>query len=488
MKYSKEKIAKKTFTLALAAIISAQTMPINVLADVCKPEDMSKPGCEEIVNNSLVNPVETKSNVMKDKLEPKDINVWKSDKINWKDGVRLKDDHKDNQDLKKTLEESEITDESNRSSDSASKQRGNLNVKFKDNSNLKLEQNLNVSEHLTDVNNPNAPSDAVTVRFYLTKGTKVERGGVLTEGADKPVETSAFKAKPGLDLKAYKHPAIHDSIFNLINAVGSEGKKGVVKWFNENNSEDMVVSENNRNFYAKFIEEVDAPKPNENPKDKEEKKPDSNENEDKKPVPQPQQPTPQPQQPAPQKPNENAPKYRREYKPDYLNHSYAKRDEKTETKSAQKTIAKKEEKAVAKTKEYYFYLDKADYEAIVDGKSEKRTMDVLPFAVNGRTMLPVRFIAETLGAAVEWDQSTKTATFTKNGVSAKVMLGSKSVTISDGRTVELDAEPMVVKNRIMLPVTNIAQIFCLTNGDITDENANDIEWDKENMRVIIRTK
>lgn len=423
MKYSKEKIAKKTFTLALAAIIGVQTMPINVLADVCKPEDMSKPGCEEIVNNSLVNPVETKSNVMKDKLEPKDINVWKGDKINWKDGVRLKNDHKDNQDLKKTLDEAEITDESNRSSDSASKQRGNLNVKFKDNSNLKLEQNLNVSEHLTDVNNPNAPSDAVTVRFYLTKGTKVERGGVLTEGADKPVETSAFKAKPGLDLKAYKHPAIHDSIFNLINAVGSEGKKGVVKWFGENNSEDMVVSENNRNFYAKFIEEVDAPKPNENPKDKEEKKPDSNENEDKKPAP-------QPQQPAPQKPSENAPKYRREYNPDYLNHSYAKRDEKTETKSAQKTIAKKEEKTVAKTKEYYFYLDKADYEAIVDSKSEKRTMDVLPFALNGRTMLPVRFIAETLGAAVEWDQSTKTATFTKNGVSAKVMLGSKSVTIS----------------------------------------------------------
>ncbi len=39
---------------------------------------------------------------------------------------------------------------------------------------------------------------------------------------------------------------------------------------------------------------------------------------------------------------------------------------------------------------------------------EKRIMDVPPQAINGRTMVPARFIAETFGYSVTWDQKTKT--------------------------------------------------------------------------------
>ena len=134
------------------------------------------------------------------------------------------------------------------------------------------------------------------------------------------------------------------------------------------------------------------------------------------------------------------------------------------------------------------YLNKAEYEVNVNGKLEKRTMDVEPFALNGRTMVPVRFIAEVLGAEVSWNQETKTASFSKNGITAKLTLGSKIVQLSDGRTIELDAEPMVKNDRIVLPLTNIAKIFAISSGDINDEKADDIEWDAENMRVIIRTK
>ena len=48
--------------------------------------------------------------------------------------------------------------------------------------------------------------------------------------------------------------------------------------------------------------------------------------------------------------------------------------------------------------------------AIVDGS--KATLDVAPEIINGRTYLPLRFVSENLGCTVEWDGTTKTITIT----------------------------------------------------------------------------
>jgi hypothetical protein len=37
-------------------------------------------------------------------------------------------------------------------------------------------------------------------------------------------------------------------------------------------------------------------------------------------------------------------------------------------------------------------------------------MDVAPEIKDGRTMLPFRWIAQALGASVEWDEATQTVT------------------------------------------------------------------------------
>jgi len=39
-------------------------------------------------------------------------------------------------------------------------------------------------------------------------------------------------------------------------------------------------------------------------------------------------------------------------------------------------------------------------------------MDVPATIMNGRTMLPVRFVSEHLGADVQWEELTKTVTIT----------------------------------------------------------------------------
>lgn len=45
---------------------------------------------------------------------------------------------------------------------------------------------------------------------------------------------------------------------------------------------------------------------------------------------------------------------------------------------------------------------------------EKHTLDVAPKIINDRTMLPIRFIAESFKFAVDWDEKTETITITKD--------------------------------------------------------------------------
>jgi len=49
--------------------------------------------------------------------------------------------------------------------------------------------------------------------------------------------------------------------------------------------------------------------------------------------------------------------------------------------------------------------------ALVDGQQE--TLPVAPKIVDGRTMVPFRFVGEALGAEIGWDQAQSRATFTK---------------------------------------------------------------------------
>ena len=48
------------------------------------------------------------------------------------------------------------------------------------------------------------------------------------------------------------------------------------------------------------------------------------------------------------------------------------------------------------------------------GVMDERIMDVAPQSINGRTMIPARFIAEWLGCTVVWTESTKTISITTN--------------------------------------------------------------------------
>jgi len=67
--------------------------------------------------------------------------------------------------------------------------------------------------------------------------------------------------------------------------------------------------------------------------------------------------------------------------------------------------------SVAKQQEIENGLNKMRTDLKQLGKNELNDK-VVPEIINGRTMVPVRFIAENLGCSVNWESTTKTITIT----------------------------------------------------------------------------
>jgi len=91
---------------------------------------------------------------------------------------------------------------------------------------------------------------------------------------------------------------------------------------------------------------------------------------------------------------------------------------------------------------------------IING--QKLTMDQPPIIVEGRTLVPLRAIFEGLGAQVSWDDTTKTATGIKDGKEIKITINN-TVAKVDGKDVTLDVPAQIVNSRTLVPVRFISE-------------------------------
>lgn len=79
---------------------------------------------------------------------------------------------------------------------------------------------------------------------------------------------------------------------------------------------------------------------------------------------------------------------------------------------------------------------------------------------NGRTMIPVRFVAEALGADVEWDPATRTAIISKDGTTVEITIGQKNLKVTkDGKTstVAMDTAAVNKDGRTSVPIRFVAE-------------------------------
>lgn len=102
------------------------------------------------------------------------------------------------------------------------------------------------------------------------------------------------------------------------------------------------------------------------------------------------------------------------------------------------------------------------------------TLDQAAFTSKGRTLVPLRFIGESLGAQVTWNGKTKQATIKLGGSTLVVTVGSK-VAYVDKELTTLDVPAVVVGGRTFVPIRFVSESL----GAVVD-------YDAETQMVMVR--
>ena len=112
-------------------------------------------------------------------------------------------------------------------------------------------------------------------------------------------------------------------------------------------------------------------------------------------------------------------------------------------------------------------------------ETELKTNDVAPKIEKDRTMLPARFVAENLGAKVEWDGEKQLVTITgKNlktdeNVTILITIGAATAKVN-GKDVKLDSPAFIENDRTYTPVRFISEYLGAS-----------VEWVEKDQKVII---
>ena len=110
--------------------------------------------------------------------------------------------------------------------------------------------------------------------------------------------------------------------------------------------------------------------------------------------------------------------------------------------------------------------------AAIVGGAKKPVPDAVPTVINGRTLVPVRFITESIGADVVWDEASRSATVTSEGKTIVFTLDKADYT-ADGEIKQLDQPPMTINDRMMLPLRALSE-----------EIGRKVFWDDSGLIVI----
>ncbi len=154
-----------------------------------------------------------------------------------------------------------------------------------------------------------------------------------------------------------------------------------------------------------------------------------------------------------------------------------KTDEKSEIKKEENPIEKPAEKAERKV---ILTINSKDMNNEAYGENSHTAMDVAPYIKDGRTMLPIRYIAETLGMSVTWDKKTRTVIIEDDKYKVEIPVDTNKI-IVNGEVYTSDVKPEIKDGRTMLPIANIARAIGLVDGK-------DILWDAKTKQVTIIRK
>jgi len=97
-----------------------------------------------------------------------------------------------------------------------------------------------------------------------------------------------------------------------------------------------------------------------------------------------------------------------------------------------------------------------NYDIVVKVNDKPITFDVKPTIINDRTMVPLRAIFEALGAQVTWDGDTNTIYSSKANSIIILQINNKMAFVNS-TGVTLDVAPQIIEDRTLVPVRFIAE-------------------------------
>jgi hypothetical protein len=113
-------------------------------------------------------------------------------------------------------------------------------------------------------------------------------------------------------------------------------------------------------------------------------------------------------------------------------------------------------KLVKKLAKLLVKAGKKEIKAFVNGKQPQ--FDVAPFVKEGRTLVPFRAIAASLQADVSYDSATQTVTVVRGEVTVTLTLGSDTAYVN-GAPVKLDVAAESVQGRTVIPLRFLSEAF-----------------------------
>ncbi len=110
----------------------------------------------------------------------------------------------------------------------------------------------------------------------------------------------------------------------------------------------------------------------------------------------------------------------------------------------------------------------------INGISKKiDTQGSKPIIKDGRTLLPIRVLIESLGGTIKWNAKERKVTITLNGRSIILWIGKKTAVVN-GNKVQLDVAPIIINGRTYLPLRFISENLGAS-----------VYWDPNNKTVTI---
>lgn len=104
---------------------------------------------------------------------------------------------------------------------------------------------------------------------------------------------------------------------------------------------------------------------------------------------------------------------------------------------------------------------------------EERINDVAPLIRGDRAFLPARFVAESQGAVVTWEEENQTVIITKDDIKIVITIGAQTAMVN-GEEFELDTPAFIEQDRTYTPIRFIAEKL-----------GGSVDWKPDSQTIII---